>query len=131
MKVTLALGLAGPDLVTIARRVQEVFLPNAGLPDSLYVNGKKKVTADWLEKWTSQSRDFMRAKWEDRDWIRLDPGTIVKIWVENYELDPRNVLESLSGIPFTVCSAATLFPDWVDSDTGEKYEAPSFADMHW
>lgn len=130
MKVTLELGLAGPDLVTIARRLQEVFMPNAGTPDSLYVDGKKKVTADWLEKWSSQSPDFIRAKWGE-DWIRLDPGTIVKISVENYELEPRIVLESLSQIPFTVCSAATIFPDWVDSDTGEKYQAPSFGDMHW
>lgn len=131
MKVTLELGLAGSDLIAIARRLQEVFMPNAGAPDSLYVDGKKKVTDDWLEKWASQSPDFIRAKWEDRGWIRLDPGTIVKISIENYELDPLIVLELLSKIPFTVCSAATIFPDWVDSDTGEQYQAPSFGDMHW
>jgi hypothetical protein len=131
MKVTLELALAGPDLVAIFRRLREVLMPDSGLPTSLYVAGNKRVTPDWLEKWSAQSKDFLRAKWEGRGWIRLDPGTIVKISLDDYELDSRRILDSLSEVPFSVCSAATIHPEWMSGALGEEYLAPSFGDMHW
>jgi hypothetical protein len=131
VKATLELGLTGPNLIAIFRRLQEVFLPNVGLPSSLYVDGKKKVTPDWLEKWSAQTPDFLRAVWDKVGWIRLDPGTIVKISLENYDIDSRPLLDLLSGVPFTVCSAATIHPEWMSGTLAEKYLAPSFGDMHW
>ena len=128
---TLKLGLAGPDPLAIFRATREAFLGDAGLPTSLYVDGKKKVTADWLEKWSTRCSDFLAAEWEGRGRLRLDPGTIVKLSLESYDLDPRRVMDALRDVPFTVCSTATTHPEWQSGALGEKYLAPSFGDMHW
>jgi hypothetical protein len=63
--------------------------------------------------------------------MRLDHGTIVKIELDGYDLDPRRVCDLLGEVPFTVCSAATIHPEWTGGTLGEEYLAPSFGDMHW
>lgn len=132
MRVNLRLGLEGPDLVGLFRRAQEALLPDAGPPDSLFAKGReRKVTPGWLEKWAAASEDFIRASWEDRARLRLDTGRLVKITLEDYELEPRRLLDALAELPFEVCSAATLYPEWQTGALGEEYYAPSFGDMHW
>jgi hypothetical protein len=132
MKVTLRLGLSGPDLPEIFRRVKDALLPGAGEPDSLYADARdRKVVSGWLETWAAKSKDFLQATWEGRGWLYLSPGLIVKTSIEGYDLDPGRLLEALSGVPFHVCSAATLYPGWEYGADGEQYLAPGFGDLHW
>jgi hypothetical protein len=132
MRVTLKLGLSGPDLPEIFRRVRDVLLPGVGEPDALYADARdRKVVPGWLETWAAKSKDFLQASWEGRGWLYLAPGLIVKTSVENYDLDPARLLEQLAGIPFNICSAATLYTQWEDGALGEEYLAPGFGDLHW
>lgn len=132
MKVTLELGLEGPDLVELFRRVQAALLPDVGPPDSLYASGRKrKATADWFDVWSAKMEGFLFAEWAGAGWLRLDPGRIVKVSAAEYDLDPRRLLDALGEVPFTVCSAATIHPEWTTGALGEEYLAPSFGDLHW
>lgn len=132
MKVTLRLGLSGPDLPAIFRCLQEVFLPDAGPPTTLFVDtGGKKVVNGWLERWSAETKDFLSAEWEGRGRLRLDPETIVKVSLEEYEFDLNSLLEALGEVPFHICSAATIHAKWTTGALGTEYLARSFGDMHW
>jgi hypothetical protein len=132
MNVTLNLGLSGPDPVEILRRIKDALLPNAGAPDTLYADAReRKVTPDWLEKWPLKTKDFLRAGWKGRGWLRLDPGLIVKTSIDDYDLDLHHLLELLDDVPFQLCSAYTAYPEWENGALGEKYIGPGFGDMHW
>lgn len=131
MKTTLKLGLTGPDPVALFRRTQEALLPDAGPPSSLLVGSKKrKVTPDWLERWSDGLQSFLVAEWEGRGWLRLDPGEIVKTKLNGFDLDPRGLLALLADLPFTICSAAPLHEEWYGALRGE-YEALTLGDLHW
>ncbi len=132
MRVTLRLGLSGPDLIEIARRLREALLPDAGPPDTLFADRRTRaVTPDWFERWTAEMPDFVSAEWSGRGLLRVDPGRLVKVQIEDYELEAQGLLTLLSEVPFTVGSAATIHPEWRTGALGEKYNAPSFGQMHW
>jgi hypothetical protein len=125
------LGLTGPDLLELSRRAQEALLPDAGPPSSVFVGArKKKVTPDWLEKWSAGLENFLEAQWDGRGWLRLDPGVVVKIGLEDYDFDPRRLLALLSELPFDVCSTAPLYQEWYGPLSGE-YEGRTFGNLHW
>lgn len=131
IRATVNLGLTGPDLLDLFRRAQEALLPGAGPPVSLFVGArKKKVTPDWLERWSDGLQSFLEAQWGGGSWMRLDPGEVVKVGLEEYSLEPRRLLATLSELPFTVCSTAPLYQEWYGPLRSE-YEARSLGRLHW
>lgn len=131
MRTTLALGLTGPDLLELSRRALAALLPDAGTPDSVSVGPKKvKATGDWLERWTPGLKSYVMATWEGRGFLFLDPEEIVKVEVNDYDLEPRRLLDALAGLPFDVCSTKPLYIEWLDA-LRPRYEMRRFGGLHY
>lgn len=129
--VTLELGLSGPDQLAIYRHLVEANLVGSGVPGSLSLDGKsRKPTPDWLEKLTGQFKQFLTARWAEGTMLSIGKQSPVMVRVPSYDLDPGQLLKFLSEVPFTVGSAATLYPEWENGSLGEAYYAPSFAEQH-
>jgi hypothetical protein len=131
MRATLKLGLMGPDVIELFRRAQEALLPGAGPPSSISHNGrKKKVTPDWLERLSTETRGYLRGVWEGRGWMQIDGGEIVKTSLVDYDIDPQRLLALLAELPFDVCSAAPIYDEWLGG-LREEYAARRFGRLHW
>lgn len=131
MRATLKLGLMGPDVVELFRRAQEALLPGAGPPSSISFNGrKKKVTPDWLERLSAETRGYLRGVWEGRGWMQIEGRELVKTSLVDYDIDPPRLLALLAELPFDVCSAAPIYEEWFGS-LREEYAARTFGRLHW
>ncbi len=132
MKALLQLGLAGPDIVAVAKAMIAAGLAPSTTPASLSIDGnRRKPSADWLESSVAKCRTYVMAGWGGDAWLRVDPRYIVKASAPDYDLEPDRVLAQLAKIPFTVGSTPSLYPAWDDGTLGESYQAPGFGDLHW
>lgn len=129
----LTLGFSGTDLPMIYGAILATELAGRGLPHSLTVDSKAcKVRTDWFETELNKASQTLVARWDEGAcMLALQPGRIVKLVREDFDLDPEDLLLRLVNVPFSIGSAAELYPEWTDGSLGEIYEGPGFAELHW
>lgn len=132
MTTTLRLGFSGPDVDALFVALVETGLAGRGLPQTLVVDDKpRKVKADWTVA-AAAARRSLAAEWDgEAGRLSLQKDRIVKLTRFGFDLDPERLLAQLAELPFTLGSAAELYPEWTDGSLGEVYEGPGFAELHW
>jgi hypothetical protein len=127
----IAAGLEGPDRLALARALVERGLWESPVPAELRVDYEDRSPAPgWLETWVPEARQGVVARFRDEpeEYLLVRPGmaTLARF---GFALDPRQVLDLLAGLPFTVASFESLYPEW---DRREPpYIGPSFSRGHF
>jgi hypothetical protein len=132
MRATLDLAFAGPDLVQILEQLRARGLPSTNDPSEVTVDARiQKIKKDWLRTAASNCKFKFMATWKDEGWLRLDRGTIVKLSIRDFEINPAWLLDLIESLPVTLVSNGSVFREWEDGSLGEQYLGPGFGDLHW
>lgn len=126
----IAIGLDGPDRLALARTLLESGLWQSPVPAELRVDYEdRQPEPGWLETWVPGARQSVVGRFRDEpeEYLLVRPGmaTLARF---RFALDPAKVLELLAGLPFTVASFESLYPEW---DREPPYIAPSFSRGHF
>lgn len=131
--MNLSIGLFGPDLTTIFRKVRDAGVFGSGRPAFLLVDNRKRTpSVDWLEKWIGKAQVQMFAAWDNQNFdhfLSVHPGTIVKAGSSDFPCDLDKVMDLLRSLPFTLASFESLFKEWYAPPI--DYRGWGFADLHF
>src|SRR5436305_14554115 len=102
----IAIGLAGPDPLALARELLARDLWPGGpgaVPAKLRVDQEKKpATGDWLTTWAPRAERALSAYFRESpdEYLLVRPGlaTLARF---RFPADPERVLDLLAGLPFT------------------------------
>ncbi|RCV54699.1 hypothetical protein [Marinitenerispora sediminis] len=128
----IAVAFSGPDLTAIARTIWERRLwgENAVPVDlTVDIEGTPATpTPDWLRQYADTGQTIA-AFFDSGHYYKLviEPRRVVQATFD-FEGDPSDLVEFLSGIPFEVASFATRYREWRKGAL--RYRGPGFGNYH-
>jgi hypothetical protein len=126
----IAIGLAGPDPLALARALLARGLWGKAVPQVQVDQEDREAGDDWLERWAPTARRTFTAYFRESpdEYLIVRPGlaTLARFAARP---EPAAVLALLAELPFTVASFETLYDEW--DDRTPPYRAPTFADGHF
>jgi hypothetical protein len=126
----IAIGLDGPDPLALAQALLERGLWESPVPRELRVDYEDRPPEPgWLETWVPGAESAVVARFADEpeEYLIVRPGSATLARFRQAPA-PEKVLELLAGLPFTLASFESLYPEW---DREPRYLAPSFSGGHF
>ena len=129
MKTDFKVGISGPDNKLLYNEVFNKFFQQAGNPAESFADDKPfKFNRETLNAKLQSYKREVFLRWDNLGYLTTINDSIVLFGLNEYEVNPVDVLKILETFSFEIASFSSLHHQWLNPV--EPYAAPSFSNFH-
>ena len=130
MKTEFKVGISGPDNKLLYNEVFNKLFQQAGNPAESFADDKPfKFNREALNTKLQSYKREVFLRWDNLGYLTTINDSIVLFGLNEYEVNPVDVLKILETFSFEIASFSSLHHQWLNPV--ESYAAPSFSNFHF